>query len=243
MKSQSPLDEPIPLMVHLIELRKRLIYAAVAVVAGSVATYPLVDPFLRDLARPMPFGQFIFISPLEAFWSRIQLTLCLGAGVSLPFVLFQIWSFVQRGLLPRERNILFAVTFISFLLFVAGAAFCYYLVLPVGVKFLLAYGNEVMVPMISISRYLAFVFGLLFAFGVVFELPLVMGFLVKAGLLQVKTMRRQRRVAVVLIFIAAAALTPGPDVFSQILMAVPLLILYEFGIITGDIIERRKLNG
>ncbi|MFA6384053.1 MAG: twin-arginine translocase subunit TatC, partial [Candidatus Omnitrophota bacterium] len=106
------------------------------------------------------------------------------------------------------------------------------------------YGSDVLVPMISISRYLSFVFGMVFSFGIVFELPLIMGFLVKLGVLQAVTLRKQRRFAVVIIFILAAALTPGPDVFSQVLMAVPLLVLYEAGIIVARIIEkRRKQNG
>jgi sec-independent protein translocase protein TatC len=203
--------------------------------------YPAVDSVIRELARPV--GKFIFTGPVEAFWVKIKLAFFLGLFVSMPVVLFQLWSFIQRGLLPKEKNLAGIVTVISFLLFASGASFCYFLILPVGVQFLLAYGSEVMVPMISISRYLSFVFGMVFSFGLVFELPLVIGLLAKIGVLHARTLSKQRRFAVVFIFIAAAALTPGPDIFSQVLMALPLIILYEAGIIVARVIERRNSNG
>jgi sec-independent protein translocase protein TatC len=240
--SNHRLDEPIPLLSHLDELKKRLIYSLIAIVICSFAVYPFVDIVIRDLAKPV--GKFIFTGPVEAFWTRIKLTFFMGLFASMPVVLFQIWSFIQRGLMPKEKHMVGLITVISFVLFAGGASFCYFLIIPVGVGFLLAYGSDVMVPMISISRYLSFVFGMVFSFGIVFELPLVIGFLAKIGILQSITLRKQRRFAIVIIFIAAAALTPGPDVFSQVLMALPLLVLYEAGIIVARIIEkRRKQNG
>jgi len=187
--------------------------------------YPLVDFVIRDLAKPV--GKFIFTGPVEAFWTRIKLAFFLGLFAAMPVVLFQVWSFIQRGLMPKEKNIVGMVTAVSFALFAAGSAFCYFLILPVGVKFLLAYGSDVLTPMISISRYLSFVSAMVFAFGLVFELPLVIGVLAKIGILKSAGLCKQRRFAIVFIFIVAAALTPGPDVFSQVLMALPLLVLYE----------------
>jgi len=234
------LDEPIPLLTHLEELKKRLIYSLLAVAACGFAVYPAVDSVIRDLARPV--GTFVFTGPVEAFWTRMKLAFFLGLFASMPFVLFQFWSFIERGLLAGERRVAAGITVISFALFAAGSSFCYFLILPVGVKFLLAYGSDVLVPMISISRYLSFVFAMVFAFGLIFELPLAIGFLVRIGVLRSDTLRRQRRFTVVGIFILAAALTPGPDVFSQVLMAVPLLVLYEVGIIVAQIIERRNVH-
>ncbi len=233
-----PPDESISLLEHLSELRKRLIYVLVAVSVCCIAVYPFIYFVLRDVARPV--GRLVFISPLEAFWSRIKLSLFLGFLVSVPFVFLQVWLFVARGLLPGEKRIVLPITMISFLLFLSGAGFCYFLIIPVGVKFLLAYGSDVLVPMISVSRYLSFVFSLVFAFGFIFELPLILGFLVKIGFLQAQTLINQRKLAVIVIFILAAALTPGPDVFSQLLMAGPLLVLYEISILVAKIIERRK---
>jgi sec-independent protein translocase protein TatC len=235
---QRKLDEPIPLLTHLAELRKRLVYAVIAVAVCGFGMYPLVDIVIRNLAKPV--GKFIFTGPVEAFWSRLTLAFFLGLFASMPFVLFQFWSFIQAGLLPKEKRSVGVVTVISFCLFAAGASFCYFLILPVGVQFLLAYGSDVLVPMISFGKYLSFVGSMVFAFGLIFELPLVIAFLVKAGLLQVETLRKNRRFAIVIIFIVAAALTPGPDVFSQLMMAGPLIILYEAGVIIARIIERRK---
>ena len=184
-----------------------------------------------------------FIGPVEAFWTRIKLAFFLGLFAGMPVVLFQVWSFIQRGLLPKEKRLTGIISAVSFLLFVSGAAFCYFFILPVGVKFLLAYGSDVLVPMISISKYLSFVCGMVFSFGLIFELPLVIGFCAKIGVLQSVTLRKQRRFVIVGIFIAAAALTPGPDIFSQVMMALPLMVLYEIGIIIARIIERRRIDG
>ena len=233
-----PFDEPIPLLTHLEELKKRLIYSLIAIAICSIALYPAVDFVIRDLAKPV--GKFIFTGPVEAIWTRVKLAFFLGLFASMPVVLFQLWSFIQRGLMPKEKHTVGLITAVSFLLFISGAAFCYFLILPIGVKFLIAYGSDVMIPMISISRYLAFAFGLIFAFGIVFELPLAMAFLVKLGILHTSTLVKQRRIAIVVIFILAAALTPGPDVFSQVLMAIPMLILYEVGIIVSRVIEKKR---
>lgn len=235
---QRRLDEPVPLLAHLAELRKRLVYSIAAVALCGCAAYPFADPIIRDLAKPV--GRFVFLGPVEAFWSKIILAFFSGLFISMPFVLFQFWSFIKAGLLPGEKRSVGLVTAVSFCLFAAGAAFCYFLVLPVGVPFLLAYQSDVLVPMISFGKYLSFVGSLVLAFGIIFELPLVIGFLVKAGLLQASTLRRNRRFAIVIIFIVAAALTPGPDVFSQLMMAGPLLVLYETGVIIACIIERRN---
>lgn len=232
------LDEPAPLLTHLDDLRKSLIYSIIAIVLFSIAVYSRVDWVLRDITKPV--GKLYFLSPFEAFWARIKLAFFLGIFLSMPVVLYQLWNFIQKGLFPKEKRFILSITIISFLLFILGAGFCYFLVLPVGVKFLLAYGSDTLVPMINITRYLSFVFGLLFSFGIVFQLPLIIGFLVKVGILQAQTLRKQRRFAIVIIFIAAAALTPGPDVFSQLLMAGPLLVLYEISVMVAQLIEKKK---
>lgn len=231
-------DEPLPLLTHLGELRRRLTWAAAAVAVCSIGVYPFTDAVIADMARPV--GKLVFIGPLEALWTKLKLSLLLGLIVGLPVVLFQVWSFVQKGLLPKEKRLVLPLTAVSLLLFLSGAAFCYFLIIPVGVTFLLAYGSDVLVPMITVSKYLGFISGMVLSFGLVFELPLVIGFLVQAGMLQAATLRKQRRAAIVVIFIAAAALTPGPDAFSQLVMAMPLLVLYEIGVIVARIIERRK---
>jgi sec-independent protein translocase protein TatC len=177
---------------------------------------------------------------MEAFWSRLKLAFFAGIFLSMPLVLSQVWRFVQRGLFPKEKRFIFWLTAVSFLLFALGSAFCYFVVLPAGVKFLMEYGSDVLLPLISVSRYLSFVFGMVFSFGIIFELPLVIGILVKMGFLHASTLRKNRRLAIVIIFIAAAILTPSPDCFNQVLMAGPLIVLYEAGIIVARIIEKRR---
>jgi len=232
------LDEPSPLLAHLDELRKCLIVSAIAVIVCSCVAYSWVDPIIRDIAKPI--GKLYFTSPMEAFWSRLKLAFFVGIFLSMPLVLSQVWRFVHRGLFPKEKRFIFWLTTVSFALFAMGSAFCYFVVLPAGVKFLMEYGSDVLLPMISITRYLSFVAGMVFSFGIIFELPLVIAILVKAGMLKSITLRKNRRYAIVLVFIAAAILTPTPDAFNQLLMAVPLLVLYEIGVIVARIIERRR---
>lgn len=232
------LDEPIPLLEHLSELRKSLIYALLAIVFCSIVVYPYLNQILYHLIKPV--GNLVFLSPVEAFWGRLKLALFLGLFISTPFVFWQIWRFISRGLLVEEKKTVLLLTFISLFLFSLGAALGYFFILPLGMKFLLSYGTQTLIPMLSFSRYLSFMFTLVFSFGLIFELPLVMGFLTKVGILESKTLRRQRRLAIMGIFILAAALTPGPDIFSQILMAGPLLILYEAGIMAARFMERRR---
>jgi sec-independent protein translocase protein TatC len=237
-KKQKRLDEPVSLFEHLGELRKRLTYALIAVTIGGFACYSFVDRVLQDLAKPI--GKLYFTGPVEAFWCRIKIAFFLGLLVSLPIVLFQIWSFIQHGLLPKEKRFILSVTIVSFLLFLSGAAFCYFFVIPTGVKFLLAYGSDTLVPLITISRYLSFVTTLTVSFGLIFELPVAVGFLTKIGIFSSQMLKEQWRISVVIIFIVAAALTPGPDVFSQLVMAIPLLVLYGVSIFVAMSIERRK---
>ncbi len=237
-KKQKLLDEPVSLFEHLGELRKRLTYALIAVVIGGFCCYPAVDRVIADLARPV--GKLYFTGPVEAFWSRIKIAFFLGLLASLPIVLFQVWSFIQHGLLPKEKRFIISLTLVSFVLFMGGAAFCYFLVIPTGIKFLLAYSSDTLVPLITISRYLSFVTALMLSFGLIFELPVAIGFLTRIGLFSSQMLREQWRFAVVVIFIAAAALTPGPDVFSQMIMAAPLLVLYGISILVAMLIERRK---
>ncbi|MFH1577936.1 MAG: twin-arginine translocase subunit TatC, partial [Candidatus Omnitrophota bacterium] len=230
------LDEPRPLLEHLGELRKRIIYSLIAILLGAAGVYPLVNTVLGHLIQPV--GQLVFISPVEAFGSRLKLTFFLGIFVSLPVVLYQIWKFIQKGLLPREKRNVFPLVFLSFILFSLGGCFGYFVIIPIGVKFLLSYGTETLVPMISVSRYLSFLFSLVFCFGLIFELPLIIGFLTKLGILRAEVLRTKRRFAVLGIFVTAAILTP-PDVFTQLLMAGPLLALYEISIHVARLIEAK----
>jgi len=231
-------DEPLPLLEHLGELRKRIINSLLVVAFCACLVYPFIPDIIKNLTHPV--GKLYFLTPTEAFFTRVKLTIFLGLFISLPFVFYQIWIFVERGLLSREKKFVLPITLLSFLLFTAGACFGYFVIVPVGVQFLLSYGTETLVPMISVSRYISFLFALVFSFGLIFELPLVIGFLTKIGILNYQGLKKNRRIAIVAIFIVAAALTPGPDVFSQLLMAGPLLVLFETGVLVAYLIEKKN---
>lgn len=232
------IDESMTLMSHFEELRKRLIISLIVIVACAVGIYAFVPKVLDHIAKPV--GKLVFISPVEAFWVQMKIAFFLGIYIALPIVFYQIWRFVEIGLRSNEKRHILPFTIISFLLFTSGAMFCYFFVVPIGMKFLLAYATETLIPMISVSRYVSFLIVLLFSFGIVFELPLVISFLTKIGMVSPKGLQEKRKFVILGIFVIAAALTPGPDVFSQFLMAIPLLILYEVSIWISKAMSRRK---
>ena len=230
------IDKSMPLVNHLEELRKRFIISLVVIVACAGGIYAFVPKVLEHLT--IPVGKLVFISPVEAFWAQMKIAFFLGIYVALPIVFYQIWKFIAVGLKSNERRHILPFTIISFFLFTTGALFCYFFIVPIGMKFLLGYATQTLLPMISVSKYISFLITLLFSFGIVFELPLVISFLTKIGLVSPKGLRQKRKFIILGIFIIAAALTPGPDIFSQFLMAVPLLILYEISIWISKAVNR-----
>ncbi|MGA2090319.1 MAG: twin-arginine translocase subunit TatC [Endomicrobiales bacterium] len=231
-------DTSLPLSTHLVHLRRSLIVSVAAVSVLSVVMFYNIDPILRKFAEPV--GKLYFMSPAEAFTSKIRFSIYAGIFTGAPLVLFQVWGFVRTGMRPLEKKTAIWLTIASLLLFYSGSAFCYFAVLPASLKFLISCGSDVLVPFISVTRYISFAGGMVFMFGAIFELPLVIWFLARAGLVTAATLRKNRRYAIVLAFIVAALLSPIPDAFNQTLMAVPLLILFEIGIVAARIAERRK---
>jgi sec-independent protein translocase protein TatC len=231
-------DTAMPFSSHLAELRKSLIVSAVAVIVSSFAAYYVVDPVMRIIA--LPVGRLYFLSPAEAFMTKLKVAVFAGGILSTPVIFFEAWSFIRRGLFPCEQRTAVLLSAVSLLLFMSGGTFCYMLVLPASITFLMGYGSDVLVPFLSVTNYLSFVCRMVLSFGVVFELPLVMWFLARTGLVRSPALRRNRRLAVVLVFLAAAVLTPTGDVFNQALMAGPLLLLYEAGIIAARMSEKKQ---
>ncbi|MEA3305407.1 MAG: twin-arginine translocase subunit TatC [Candidatus Omnitrophota bacterium] len=222
------MNEPYTLIEHLKELRSRIIKSLVFIIASSCVLYGFIDALLPILVKPV--GKLIFIAPQEAFISRIKIAFFGGIFLSSPFVIYQIWKFVSTGLKPEEKKYTLIFGFLSFIFFIAGSFFGYFVIVPIGIKFLLGFAADFMVPMITVSKYLSFLGTLTSAFGVIFQLPLISLFLTKIGVVTPDFLSGKRKHAVVLIFILAATLTP-PDVVTQCLMAGPLLVLYEIGII------------
>jgi sec-independent protein translocase protein TatC len=212
---------------HLEELRQRLLKSGASVIIGAIVAWFFVD-YVIDLIADM-VGQVYFMAPTEAFLVRLKLSIIMGIMVSIPVITYQLWRFVSPGLYPREKQTILPVVIASTFFFALGAVFCYAVVLPVALEFLMGYGTENMTPLISIGSLLSFCAYMVLAFGIVFELPVVCYFLGRIGLVSYKILAKGRRYAVVLALILGATLTP-PDIFSQLMLAGPLLVLYEISI-------------
>jgi len=216
-----------PFLDHLEELRRRLIKAGVSCAVGSVVSWFFIDGVIDVLAKLV--GQVYFMSPTEAFMIRLKLSIIMGIMLSVPVISYQLWKFVAPGLYSQERKLVIPVVAASTLFFAIGASFCYFIVLPAALEFLMGYGTENMTPLISVGSLLSFCAYLILAFGIVFELPVVSFFLGRIGIVSHTTLRKGRRYAVILSLVLGATLTP-PDLFSQVMLAGPLLILYELSI-------------
>ena len=222
---------------HLEELRSRLIKCLLAFFLGTCLVYPFLDSFLRLIVQPV--GTLVFTAPSEALVVRLQLALWGGFFLALPVMIYQIWMFVSAALTEPEKKYVLFFAPASFLLFVAGAAFAYFVMIPFCLSFFLSFSRDWLVPMITVKNYLSFAGTFVLAFAVTFELPLILMFLTKIGIATPAFLIQKRRHAIVLILIVSAVITP-PDVVSQIIMACPLMILYEIGIFFSRLTYRKK---
>lgn len=232
-----------PLTSHLQELRKRLVLSFIAVAAGFVLCYAfsqdLFDILCKPLLKVMPSGSsLIFTSVAEAFFTYMKVAFIAGIILASPFVLFQVWAFVTPGLYRHERRYVIPFVAAGSFFFALGILFAYFVVIPVGFKFLLGYATDFIKPMPSMKEYLSFSIKFLLAFGLVFEFPVILVLLARIGVVDAKMLARHRKYAILLIFIFAAVMTP-PDVISQLLMAIPLMGLYELSIILSKIFGKK----
>ncbi|HIE07887.1 MAG TPA: twin-arginine translocase subunit TatC [Desulfarculaceae bacterium] len=231
---------------HLEELRRRLIFVSVAIAVGTVGSYYFSEDLFRILMAPllvaMPTdGSLIFTGLTETFFTYLKISLLAGFFIASPVVIFQIWRFSAPGLYAREKRYVFPFVFSATLFFVGGALFGYFVVFPFGFKFFMGFATDFIRPMPSVKEYFSFAVRMLFAFGVVFELPVVTAFLALFGLIRAQTLANKRKYAVLGAFVVAAVLTP-PDIVSQLMMAGPIIILYEMSIIVARICGRKKVE-
>jgi sec-independent protein translocase protein TatC len=241
-----------PFVEHLRELRTRLRNASIAFIGGFILCWffaPRIYTWLRApleaawKAHPTVLSgdpQMYFASAVTPFWLYISVALWAGIFVSSPFVFHQLWQFIAPGLYRRERlfGIVFAVC--SAICFVAGAAFCYYFVLERLYTFLLGYSTKEMQPVLMVGEYFDLTRNMMLAFGAVFELPMLIFFLAKAGLVTHRGLWKFNRWFVVIAFVIGALLTPGPEVVSQIMMAVPMIVLYNLSILVAFLVVRGR---
>ncbi len=237
-------DKKLPLTAHLEELRKRLIYSFLSIGVAFGISYAyikeIVEILMRPLVRVLPAGSsLVFTAVPEAFFTYLKAALLAGVFFSSPFILYQIWAFVSPGLYEREKKYIYPYLFVSTIFFVAGALFCYLIVFPVVFRFFLSFATNDIRPLPAIKEYLTFTIKLLLAFGLLFQWPALILFLSRMGVVSSKTLAKNRKYAILGIFVAAAVLTP-PDLVSQLLLAGPLLVMYEGSIWMAKFLGKKE---
>lgn len=227
---------------HLDELRKRLFISLVAWLAATVIGCYYADPVLRWLLRPVALEvhEFYFFSPTAAFLIKFKIALLLGFLIASPILISQLWLFVSPGLYGKEKKMILPLILMTTLLFLCGVFFCFYIAIPFAFKFLIGLQTDFLKPMISIDSYMDFLFGLLLAFGISFNMPIFIMSFVYVGVLRVRLLNRYHKHIIVLIFVVAAVLTPTPDITGQLLLAIPLVVLFELSVVGSWLIEKLK---
>ncbi len=223
------------LVEHLTELRKKLIISILSIFILALASYYFASDIIAILAQPVG-EELVYLSPTEAFFTEVKVAAFTGFLIALPIILYQVWSFILPALKDDERKYLTILVPLSYIFFMTGVAFAHFVVIPFGVNFFLGFADESLRAMFSLSNYISFIIAILLPFGLVFELPLLITLLVKIRLISSKFLRKNRRYVIVAIFLFGAILTP-PDIVSQAMLALPLLVLYEGSIIVARIIE------
>ena len=233
--------EQIPISSHLKELKDRFIIVGGVVLFFLGVCFYFRDFLLEWLQRPIPtqFKDLTFISPTEPFFTAIKVALMGSLFISMPVILFHTWKFLAPGLKVREKKITMLFTISGTLFFMFGGVFCYFLVLPLGLKFLLMFGAAYWKMEVTIGLYYTFTLKLIMAFAFAFQTPLVLVFMTKLGVISTVKMRLYRKWAFMGCFVIAAVLTP-PDVITQMLLAIPLYGLYEFGLFVSYFFEDPK---
>ena len=243
MKHHNIDEIEMPFLEHLEELRWRAIRILIAVAALTIGCFFVSDYMLNFLLYSTKNLQFdINLQVLKiqtVFVIKLELALIFGIVLSLPYILYQIWQFVAPGLLEKERKYVFPVIFFATLSFLTGAGFAYFIIVPIALDFFLSLAPSSVTNNIALDFYFGFVARIVLVFGVVFELPVVSLFLTKIGLLTPEFLKKYRRYAIVIIFIAAAILTP-PDPTTQVMLAIPLVVLYEFTIWISYFFRKKK---
>jgi sec-independent protein translocase protein TatC len=232
-------ENPMTFWEHIGELRKRLMISGSVLIIAGFASFAIAEPLAALVMQPVRDMKFVYLSPPELFMSYVKISFMAGLVFSSPIILLQIWLFIKPALKRHERGTILAALFFGMLFFAGGAAFAFLVVAPFTLNFFLQYASNQVGPLFSFGQYVDFVSTLVLSFGVVFEMPVIVAILATLGILRGSTIAKSRRYAILLIFIVAAILTP-PDIVSQVIMALPMLLLFEFSINIARIIEKRR---
>lgn len=241
-----------PLVDHLLELRRRLIYSGIAFIVASVFCYNFAADIYSFLVKPLASvlqgdnRRLIYTNLTEAFFTYMKLALFAGGFLAFPIIATQIWMFIAPGLYKNEKKAFLPFLVATPILFVTGAAFVYYLVIPVAWEFFAGFesftpqNNSLPIALEArVGEYLSLIMTLIFSFGFCFQMPVILTLLARVGFITAQSLTQKRRYAIVLIFVVAAVLTP-PDVISQILLAIPLLLLYEISVFLVKFSEKKR---
>ncbi|MGQ0695611.1 MAG: twin-arginine translocase subunit TatC [Nitrospiraceae bacterium] len=250
-------DKKMPVMEHLVEFQVRLTRAVIGTAIVFVATFFYADVLVKWLRIPLqnmfvpstlsweptdlPTVPFVFLAPAEALWQNVKVAGLFAVVLATPYIMLEIWRFVVPGLHVQERRFVGPFVCMSMLAFFAGVSFSFFFVLPFALNFLISYGvGAGFIPQLSIAQYVGFALWVLLVFGLIFEVPLAVTLMAKLGWVDAPFLRRYRKWALLGAFIIAAILTPTPDPFNQCLMALPMYVLYEVGIVSAGIFGKKK---
>jgi len=239
VKKKKSNDKNLSLVGHLTELRNRLIYSIIVLLLTIVLCFEFSEDFVRGIINITPETNFIYITPAELFMAYLKIAIIGGFVISAPFILFQVWSFVSPALESKGKRYLRLALFVGGGFFIIGVVFSYFVVVPTMIAFFTGFQIEEIQAAISFDSYLTFVINTLLSFGLIFELPILMLLLTKFNIVKIDFLKQNRKYFILLIFIVAAFLTP-PDVISQILLAIPMLLLFEVGIILSMLVNNKN---
>lgn len=237
LEAQNAAEGNMSLVDHLTELRKRLIRMILAITLGTGVAYFFLDEIMHHLMKPA--GKLYYMQPAEAFFVYLKVCIFAGFLMAVPIVFYQGWRFLLPALTNHERRVMGIVLPSSVLLFFGGITFSFLFVLPAGIKFFMGFGSEDLAPMFSIDKYISFVIAFVLPFGVIFELPLVIVILAKLGFISSALLRKYRKIVIFATFVIGAVISPTPDVFSQSMIAIPMLLLYEVSILIVRYVLRK----
>jgi sec-independent protein translocase protein TatC len=227
-----------PFLDHLEEFRWRLLKSALAIILMAGAAFYFRNQLFDFLIIPLGDTELHFTEVTGSFYAYMKVAIITGLLAALPIVFYQLWSFIAPGLYQTEKAAVLPLVSISTLLFLVGAGFCYFMVLPLALSFLIGFAEELINPIITVGSYISFAGLMMMAFGAGFQLPIVAYFLGRLGILSSAMMSKGRRYALVIILIAGAIITP-PDVITQVLLAGPIYFLYEVSIVIVRLTGRR----
>ena len=235
-------DQPLPLVAHLTELRDRLLRALLSVLIIFICLFPFANEIYAFVSEPLrellpPGASMIATEVASPFLTPFKLTLVAAVFIAIPYILFQIWSFVAPGMYRHEKRFAIPLLVSSIALFYLGASFAYFVVFPLIFAFFTSVGPEGITIMTDINSYLNFVLKLFFAFGIAFEIPIAAVLLIWAGITTADNLAKKRPYIIVGCFVFGMLLTP-PDIISQSLLAIPMWILFEFGVFFGRFVQR-----